>query len=111
MFSLKVHALEHPCQEALDAMLSLSISADDGSSEEPSNSGSASKVGGTSEGGGEDVKPADDGITKTINFSSGNPRVEATRGVMHLYRDTASEPGSLEKLPVQFWRSSYVLLV
>lgn len=98
MFSLKVHALEHPSKEALDAMLTSDVTAED----EPAKTGSASKDGGTSEtGGGDDVEPADDGITKTINFSSGNPRVEATRGVMHLYRDTASEPGSLEKLPVQ----------
>lgn len=108
MFSLKVHALEHPSKEALDAMLSSDVAPDDdGASNEPkpANVGSASKDGGTSDGGG-DAQPTDDGITKTINFSSGNPRVEATRGVMHLYRDTASEPGSLEKLPVQF-RDSY----
>lgn len=107
MFSLKVHALEHPSKEALDAMLSSDVTADDGSTNEPANPGSASKDGGTSEGGVDDAKPLDDGITKTINFSSGNPRVEATRGVMHLYRDTASEPGSLEKLPVQFCKSYF----
>jgi len=104
MFSLKVHALEHPSKETLDAMLSSDVTADDGSTNESANTGSASKDGGTSDGG-DDAKPTDDGITKTINFSSGNPRVEATRGVMHLYRDTASEPGSLEKLPVQFCKS------
>ncbi len=106
MFSLKVHALEPPSEEVLDSMMSSDVTADDGSSNEPANSGSASKDGGTSEGR-DDAKPTDDGITKTINFSSGNPRVEATRGVMHLYRDTASEPGSLEKLPVLFWTSSF----
>lgn len=101
MFSLKVHALEHPSKEVLDAMLSSDVTADDGATDQPAESGSASKGGGTSEGGGEEALPTDDGITKTIKFSSGNPRVEATRGVMHLYRDIASEPGSLEKLPVQ----------
>jgi hypothetical protein len=101
MFSLKVHALEHPSKEALDAMLNSDVPADDGSTDQPAISGSASKDGGTSEDGVDGVVPTDDGITKTIKFSSGNPRVEATRGIMHLYRDTKSEPGSLEKLPVQ----------
>ena len=74
----------------------------------------ATKDGGTKgedddegDGDGSTEKP-DDG-TRTIAFSSGNPRVEATRGVMHLYRDTASEPGSLEKLPVHKNSSSAIL--
>ena len=101
MFSVKVHALEHPSKEALDAMLSPDAMPDDGSTDQPANSGSASKDGEPSEGIADEAKLTDDGITRTIKFSSGNPRVEATRGVMHLYRDTASEPGSLENLPVQ----------
>lgn len=99
MFSLKVHALEHPSKEALDAMLSSNVTAEDGSTDQPATSASGTNGGGTDEGTGGEAKLHDDGITKRINFSSGNPRVEATRGVMHLYRDTASEPGSLEKLP------------
>ncbi|CAI5479023.1 unnamed protein product [Closterium sp. Yama58-4] len=34
-----------------------------------------------------------------IPFSSGNPKVESTRGVIHLYRNTAESPGSLQNLP------------
>lgn len=96
MFSLKVHALEHPSKEALDAMLSSNVTAEDGSTDQPATSASGTNGGGTDEGTGGEAKLHDDGITKRINFSSGNPRVEATRGVMHLYRDTASEPGGSE---------------
>lgn len=34
-----------------------------------------------------------------IHFSSGNPRVEISRGVVHLFRDTNEKPGSLANLP------------
>lgn len=109
MFSLKVHALEHPSEETLDAMLNSKLVLENGpATAAPTTASvveSATKDGGTKgedddkgDGDGSTEKP-DDG-TRTIAFSSGNPRVEATRGVMHLYRDTASEPGSLEKLPV-----------
>ncbi|XP_057969092.1 BRAP2 RING ZnF UBP domain-containing protein 2 isoform X2 [Malania oleifera] len=37
-------------------------------------------------------------VTLTLPFSSGNPRIEETRGVMHLYRDEASASSS--DLPV-----------
>ncbi|CAI5946299.1 unnamed protein product [Closterium sp. NIES-65] len=37
---------------------------------------------------------------ESIPFSSGNPKVESTRGVIHLYRNTAESPGSLQNLPV-----------
>ncbi|CAI7925418.1 unnamed protein product [Closterium sp. NIES-54] len=36
-----------------------------------------------------------------IPFSSGNPKVESTCGVIHLYRNTAESPGSLQNLPVR----------
>ncbi|KAL3677529.1 hypothetical protein R1sor_027477 [Riccia sorocarpa] len=39
------------------------------------------------------------GHTKAVCFSSGNPRVESTRGVMHLYRNTTADPGSADQLP------------
>lgn len=108
MFSLKVHALEHPSEETLDAMLNSKLALENGTATATPTTASvveaATKDGGTKgedddegDGDGSTEKP-DDG-TRTIAFSSGNPRVEATRGVMHLYRDTASEPGSLEKLP------------
>ncbi|GJP39568.1 hypothetical protein CLOM_g23924 [Closterium sp. NIES-68] len=34
-----------------------------------------------------------------IPFSSGNPKVESTRGVIHLFRNTTESPGSLHNLP------------
>ncbi|CAM6096640.1 unnamed protein product [Calypogeia fissa] len=40
------------------------------------------------------------GDTKTVCFSSGNPRVESTRGVVHLFRNTSADPSSADELPV-----------
>ncbi|KAF7125087.1 hypothetical protein RHSIM_Rhsim12G0188900 [Rhododendron simsii] len=37
--------------------------------------------------------------TQAFHFSSGNPRIEETRGVMHLYRDDFA-PSSPSQLPV-----------
>ncbi|XP_024543147.1 BRCA1-associated protein isoform X1 [Selaginella moellendorffii] len=36
---------------------------------------------------------------ETLRFSSGNPRVETTRGEMHLFRNTAAQPGAIGALP------------
>lgn len=40
--------------------------------------------------------------TELVKISLGNPRVEITRGVVHLYRDINEKPGSLARLPVKF---------
>lgn len=40
------------------------------------------------------------GITSELPFSSGNPTIEETRGVMHLFRDDLAS--SVSKLPVSF---------
>ncbi|KAF8393105.1 hypothetical protein HHK36_021346 [Tetracentron sinense] len=37
-------------------------------------------------------------VTQSLHFSSGNPRIEETRGIMHLYRDDISASNS--ELPV-----------
>lgn len=39
-------------------------------------------------------------LTQTFPFSSGNPRIEETRGVMHLFRDDAVSSPSSSDLPV-----------
>lgn len=39
------------------------------------------------------------GGARSVRFSSGNPRVEGSSGVVHLFRDTAKVPGSREQLP------------
>lgn len=41
-----------------------------------------------------------DNLTQAFHFSSGNPRIEETRGVMHLYRDDIVSSSS--DLPVRF---------
>ncbi|KAF5466814.1 hypothetical protein F2P56_016709 [Juglans regia] len=39
-------------------------------------------------------------LTQAFPFSSGNPRIEETRGVMHLYRNDAVSSSSSSDLPV-----------
>ncbi|XP_020674880.1 BRCA1-associated protein isoform X1 [Dendrobium catenatum] len=39
----------------------------------------------------------DPGLTQAVPFSSGNPRIDETRGIMHLFREDAS---SFQNLPV-----------
>eukprot|EP01018_Ginkgo_biloba_P022063 Gb_37690 [translate_table: standard] len=51
------------------------------------------------------------GPTKAVRFSSGNPRVEEIRGVMHLYRNVWEPPGALESLPAGRSRLVCVLAV
>ena len=45
-------------------------------------------------------------MTQTVHFSSGNPRIGETRGVMHLFPDDAVSPSSSSSsssiLPVRF---------
>lgn len=43
-------------------------------------------------------------MTQTVHFSSGNPRIGETRGVMHLFSDDAvsSSSSSSSNLPVRF---------
>ncbi|XP_059459018.1 BRAP2 RING ZnF UBP domain-containing protein 2 [Corylus avellana] len=41
------------------------------------------------------------GLTQAFPFSSGNPRIEETRGVMHLFRDDAVSSPSSSDLPVE----------
>eukprot|EP00245_Coleochaete_scutata_P017892 TRINITY_DN901_c1_g2_i1.p1 TRINITY_DN901_c1_g2~~TRINITY_DN901_c1_g2_i1.p1 ORF type:complete len:528 (-),score=122.06 TRINITY_DN901_c1_g2_i1:33-1511(-) len=55
------------------------------------------KGGGGGGGGGESESLKDTG--NRVRFSSGNPRVAATRGVVHLYRDTSESPKSSNRLP------------
>ncbi|KAL4180075.1 hypothetical protein AMTRI_Chr13g90340 [Amborella trichopoda] len=38
-------------------------------------------------------------LTQEVAFSSGNPRIEETRGIMHLFRDLSQHPGSVAELP------------
>ncbi|KAH9542492.1 hypothetical protein CY35_13G010200 [Sphagnum magellanicum] len=120
MFTVKVHAIEQS-EQTIDAMLrnvvksssSEEIQEEDGSNgdahvadEEAEEDKEATAVGisGTAveTGDAAAAAAADGGCdgTRIIKFSSGNPRVEATRGVMHLFRDTSVDPGSLEHLPV-----------
>ncbi|KAI5080588.1 hypothetical protein GOP47_0003771 [Adiantum capillus-veneris] len=56
------------------------------------------------EGKGKDValcSPPDgtDELTTAVGFSSGNPRVETTRGIMHLFRNVSACPTSDVSLP------------
>ena len=47
-------------------------------------------------------------MTQTVHFSSGNPRIGETRGVMHLFPDDAVSPSSSSSsliLPVRFLHS------
>ncbi|MQM18898.1 hypothetical protein Taro_051897 [Colocasia esculenta] len=48
------------------------------------------------EASGDQSSPSSSGPTRMVPFSSGNPRIEETRGIMHLYpEDTSSSPPSL----------------
>ena len=38
--------------------------------------------------------------TQTLAFSSGNPRIEETRGVMHFFSNDVDSSSSVKKLPV-----------
>ncbi|XP_068639869.1 BRAP2 RING ZnF UBP domain-containing protein 2 [Aristolochia californica] len=50
---------------------------------------------------GELIEPSGSGLTQAVPFSSGNPRIEETRGVMHLYRnDLPDATDSTSSLPV-----------
>lgn len=125
MFTVKVHAVEQS-EQTIDAMLrnvvksssSEEIQEEDGSNgdahvadEEAEEDKEATAVGisGTGVETGDAAAAAADGGcdgTRIIKFSSGNPRVEATRGVMHLFRDTSVDPGSLEHLPVRILKTA-----
>jgi hypothetical protein len=126
MFTVKVHAIEQS-EQTIDAMLrnvvklssSEEIQEEDGSNgdahvadEEAEEDKEATAVGisGTAveTGDAAAAAAADGGCdgTRIIKFSSGNPRVEATRGVMHLFRDTSVDPGSLEHLPVRILKTA-----
>ncbi|XP_010244864.1 PREDICTED: BRCA1-associated protein isoform X2 [Nelumbo nucifera] len=48
---------------------------------------------------GDMSEPSGSGVTQSLAFSSGNPRIEETRGIMILYRDDISE--STSELPVE----------
>eukprot|EP00252_Welwitschia_mirabilis_P008050 TRINITY_DN1975_c0_g1_i2.p1 TRINITY_DN1975_c0_g1~~TRINITY_DN1975_c0_g1_i2.p1 ORF type:complete len:538 (+),score=93.47 TRINITY_DN1975_c0_g1_i2:664-2277(+) len=54
-------------------------------------------------------KGDDAGPVKSVGFSSGNPRVEEIRGVMHLFRNLADPPQSVDVLPVN--RSTLVCVL
>jgi hypothetical protein len=125
MFTVKVHAVKQS-EQTIDAMLrnvvksssSEEIQEEDGSNgdahvadEEGEEHKEATAVGisGTRVETGDAAAAAADGGcdgTRIIKFSSGNPRVEATRGVMHLFRDTSVDPGSLEHLPVRILKTA-----
>ncbi|RRT64321.1 hypothetical protein B296_00038094 [Ensete ventricosum] len=49
----------------------------------------------TSESCGELVEPSVSGLTQAVPFSSGNPRIEETRGIMHLYPEDATYSSTL----------------
>lgn len=96
MFSLRIHSREEEF---------MSESASAGMSESSSTNTTMATVEDIfktldmngQEGAGEvsDVR----GPTKAVRFSSGNPRVEEIRGVMHLFRNVCEPPGALESLP------------
>lgn len=46
-------------------------------------------------------EPSGWALTLAVPFSSGNPRIEETRGIMHLYPDEASSSSSSDNLPVR----------
>ncbi|CAK9142015.1 unnamed protein product [Ilex paraguariensis] len=47
----------------------------------------------------EELSSSSSNITQAFPFSSGNPRIEETRGIMHLYRDDVASSSS--ELPVE----------
>jgi hypothetical protein len=123
MFTVKVHAVEQS-EQTIDAMLRSVVksSSEEEIQEEAGSNGDAHVadeeaeedkeatavgISGTGVETG-DAAAADGGCdgTRIIKFSSGNPRVEATRGVMHLFRDTSVDPGSLEHLPVRILKTA-----
>eukprot|EP00249_Psilotum_nudum_P016198 c25711_g1_i1 orf=236-1768(-) len=89
MFVVKVHSVGIPREERVFHDMATS------SSNGRINLGLGEDGDGKDEGGSRDH-----GATKIVSFSSGNPRVETTRGVMHLYRNVSDSVGSLELLPV-----------
>jgi hypothetical protein len=125
MFTVKVHAVEQS-EQTIDAMLrnvvksssSEEIQEEDGSNSdahvadeeaEEDKEATAAGISGTRVETGDAAGAAANGGcdgTRIIKFSSGNPRVEATRGVMHLFRDTSVDPGSLEHLPVRILKTA-----
>lgn len=56
-------------------------------SEETSTSASSAAGASTEELFNQDTAMTSRNLTQAFPFSSGNPRIEETRGVMHLYRD------------------------
>jgi hypothetical protein len=124
MFTVKVHAVEQS-EQTIDAMIrnvvksssSEEIQEEDGSNgdahvaDEVAEEDKEATAVGISGTGVETGDAADGGCdgTRIIKFSSGNPRVEATRGVMHLFRDTSVDPGSLEHLPVRIKKNCTAL--
>ncbi|KAJ7542954.1 hypothetical protein O6H91_09G057000 [Diphasiastrum complanatum] len=98
MFSLRVHALEQPQIKLPESMPSSATAAavdvPKSSSQEPDPDDEDDDHEKAS-APGEHLNSQ-----KTVRFSSGNPRVEAMRGIMHLFRNTSVKPGSIDNLPV-----------
>ncbi|KAJ0989522.1 hypothetical protein J5N97_007878 [Dioscorea zingiberensis] len=44
---------------------------------------------------GDPASPSAVGLTQAVPFSSGNPRIEETRGIMHLYPEDSPSPSTL----------------
>ncbi|BBN04669.1 BRCA1-associated protein [Marchantia polymorpha subsp. ruderalis] len=93
MFCVKVHAPEQFTEEDLIPRMATTTVAE-ASTDGGAKGAPVGEKGAGPAGGGEP------GHTRTVCFSSGNPRVESTRGVMHLYRNTTADPGSADQLPV-----------
>lgn len=94
MFCVKVHAPEQFTEEDLIPRMATTTVAE-ASTDGGAKGAPVGEKGAGPAGGGEP------GHTRTVCFSSGNPRVESTRGVMHLYRNTTADPGSADQLPVR----------
>lgn len=83
MYCVKVHALDPNRSDAPNKGIDGAINLQEGvaDSTEEQDGGSSAE-------------------TRTVRFFSGNPRLEATRGVVHLFRSTGVSPDAQDALPV-----------
>ncbi|XP_077216737.1 zinc finger (C3HC4-type RING finger) family protein [Tasmannia lanceolata] len=51
---------------------------------------------------GDLTEPSSSGLTQSVPFSSGNPIIEETRGIMHLYRDDILESSASSSPPIPY---------
>lgn len=94
MFSVKVHKLE--VAEASEARHDEEGKRKEEGPLSPSGKGDAHAAGDAdADGDGGSLE-----TTRAVSFSSGNPRVETTTGVMHLFRNVSTSPTSDGFLPV-----------